>query len=233
MKKKIPLIIHEKIEPYIYLKDILFRVKDKADTLLHLEDIDEGSDFYFSIKKIEGTGGRPIAYYEYSPGSEIFMSSKSGGIDIEKVNTVLEKWIGLLERYKKVNTLFDDTILNGFKDEFYTAFEIIEEDANIHAFNTDQILFLDSFFGKMQERLELGEYTESGVPEMIQEVIDDIQETRDNLTYKPKRWVIEKLSIIAAKLSKEGVQFIKDFIQEAKKQIIPTIVKALMESAKG
>ena len=200
---------------------------------MHLEDIDEDSDFYFSIKKIERSGGKPIAYYGYSPGSEIFMSPKDSSIDIENVSTVLEKWISLLERYKKVNTLFDDTILNGFKDEFYTAFEIIEEDANIRAFNTDQILFIDSFFKKMQERLESGEYTESSSPENIQAIIDDIQETRDNLTSKSKKWVIEKVSIIAAKLSKEGVQFIKDFIQEAKKQIIPTIVKALIESAKG
>ncbi|MEC8682838.1 MAG: hypothetical protein VXX80_04075, partial [Bacteroidota bacterium] len=125
----------------------------------------------------------------------------------------------------------DDPIINSFKEEYYAEFEIInEDDADIRPLNTRQIILLDNHLEDVDKRLE--KFINEKNSEDIQEIKEDIVELRDNLTKKPKKWVIKNLSKIWAKIAKQGTKFIKEFLSESKKEMIKQSIKGLIELVK-
>ncbi|MCK3686412.1 hypothetical protein [Maribellus sp. YY47] len=65
--------------------------------------------------------------------------------------------------------------------------------------------------------------------ERLNEIKQDIETLREKLTSKSKKWVIKNLSIIWAKITKQGTSFMKEFLNEAKKTAIKEGLKLMIE----
>jgi hypothetical protein len=150
-------------------------------------------------------------------------------VDVNDLNAHFDTWIKLLKEYETVKSFYDDPIADSFKDEFYAEFEIVDEDADVNPFKINQILFLDAYLQNIDKVLD--DFTEEQNTSDIQDIKRDIGVLRENLTTKPKKWVIEKLSKVCAKISKQGTKFIREFFSDAKKELMKQGIKGLINIA--
>lgn len=79
---------------------------------------------------------------------------------------------------------------------------------------------------------KLSEFTTEQNSEDIQDIKEDILQLKDNLTRKSKKWVVAKLTNIWAKIAKQGIKFIKEFLSESKKELIKQGVKGIIDYVK-
>ncbi|MFT4222310.1 hypothetical protein [Dysgonomonas sp.] len=231
MKKKLSLDILKGLEPYIQYNNNLFCVIEESSDLLTVKDKEEGSDFQFTIKGYEQSQGRSYLRVHIKPISSSREEKISYLIESAKIGNYFEKWVNLLIEYNNVKSFFDDLIVEAYSKEFYTEFELLEEDAQIYPYDTNKILEIDTYLENLQQRLP--EYITEQNETQILDIQKDIREIRDNITSKTKQWVTKKVSVVWAKLTKLGTQFIKDFVKEGKKQLIEVTIKAAIEVAKG
>ena len=231
-KKDLPLVILKALEPYVGLKGDKFEVVDPKENLLKVIDKDEDSDFHFTIEKYQKAANNNAFQFlmTRSPKSSNENGSYQTWVDISGLGSQFDAWLKLLNEYEAVNSFFDDPITKSFREEFYAEFEIIDDEAEKNPLNTKQILLLDSYLESMESKLTAFK-TENNSTD-IQEIKDDIVILRDNLTKKPKKWVVSKLTNIWAKIAKQGTTFIKEFLSETKKEFIKQGVKGVIDYVK-
>ena len=226
MTKKIPLQILETIEPYLNKKGTSFETVDPNGLLLKFVDKDNNSDFYFNIESYKMEGGFQLLI-DWKPSSKQTIANRKVWIKAEQLDAFFINWLTLLEGYEKVKSIFDDPILEAFAEEYFTEFEIVDEDAEIKPFSTKQVLLLDEHLDNIQKKIKEFQTEENKVE--IQKIQDDVTELRENLTKKSKKWVIKKLSKVWAKITKQGTKLMKEFLTEAKKHAIKEGVKFVFE----
>jgi hypothetical protein len=230
-KKDLPLVILKELESFVNLKGEKFEVIDPKANYLKVIDKDSDSEFHFTIEKYQKTNRGTFQFLmTRSPKSQNEIEEYQTWLEIAQLKGQFDAWIKLLEEYDSVNSFFDDPIINSFKDEFYAEFEIIDEDAETKPLNTKQILLLDSYLEKVNDKLD--EYKTEGNSEEIQDIQDEIETLKENLTTKSKKWVVNRLTTIWAKIAKKGTKYIKEFLTESKKELIKQGVKGLIEFVK-
>jgi len=225
MKKKIPLIIHELLEEFLPLEDNVFKVLYSENFILKVSDDDPNSDFYFHIEEIKNEGAKKIII-DYKPCNTNTVINRTESIEPKNIHLFFKQWIELLQKYQTVKSFYDDPIAEAYAEEYYSEFEILEEPDK--PFKTNQILFLDEYLEKIQENIEKHATEKNNAA--IQEIKNDVITLRENLTSHSKAWVAKNLSKIWGKLAKQGTKFIKEFMTEAKKQVIENSVKFLIQN---
>lgn len=227
MKKKIPLEVLQILEPFIQKKREIFDVVEPQSSLLRFVDKDPNSDFYFHIIEFKNENELLLLIDKKPANSKTTANERhwSRAVDLESFFT---KWVELLNGYESVKSIFDDPILEAFANEYYSDFEIIDEDAEIIPFSTKQILLLDEHLEYIETEIEKFQ-TENNKNE-IQQIKKEVIELRENLTKKSKKWVVKNLSQVWGKLAKQGPKFIKEFLSEVKKEAIKQGVKLLYEN---
>lgn len=226
MKKKIPLQVLETIEPFVNKRGTSFDSIEPNDFLLRFVDKDEKSDFYFNVEGHRMENGFQLLI-DWKPMNKQSIMNRRMWVKAEQLETYLSNWIILLEGYEKVKTFFDDPILDAFAEEYFTEFEIIDEDAELKPFTTKQVFILDDHLDYIQNKIDKFQTEENKIE--IQEIKNDVVELRNNLTKKPKKWVIKQLSKIWAKITKQGPKLMKEFLNETKKLAIKEGVKLVFE----
>ena len=231
-KKDLPLVILKALEPYVNLKGDKFEVVDPKENLLKLIDKEPESQFHFTIEKYQRNASNNKFQFLMTriPKSENDNGIIQSWLEIDGLKTHFEIWIKLLDQYESTNSFFDDPITKTFQEEFYTEFEIIDEDAESNPLSTKQILLLDNYLETVDSRLE--EFKTEHNAQDIEEIKEEILLLRENLTTKSKKWVVKKLTTIWAKIAKQGTKFIKEFLSESKKELIKHGVKGLIEFVK-
>jgi len=230
-KKEIPLAILKALEVFVNLKGEKFDVVDPKSHLLKAIDKDSESDFHFIILEYKkATNGVFQFYMQRSPKNQNEPGIYQTWVDVSSLQSQFNTWIDLLNEYETTNSFYDDPILNSFNDEFFAEFEIIDEDAQIKPLNTRQILLLDEYLESVESKIE--EFKTDKNSKEIEDIKSEIIYLKDNLTTKPKVWVIKKLTRIWAKMAKQGVTFIKEFLSESKKEAIKQGVKLLVDYVK-
>lgn len=226
MKKKIPLQVLETIEPYVNKKGTSFESIEPKNFLLKFIDKDDNSDFYFNVEeyKIESDFKLLI---DYKPKSKQSTANRKTWIKANLLETHFTNWLKLLEGYDNVKTVFDDPILEAFADEYFTEFEIIDEDADVRPFSTKQVLLLDKHLESIQMKIDKFQTPENKVE--IDKIKSNVEEVRNNLTKKSKKWVIKQVSKIWAQITKQGPKLMKEFLSETKKHAIKEGVKFLFD----
>ncbi|MDZ4329641.1 MAG: hypothetical protein U0945_03545, partial [Flavobacterium sp.] len=164
---------------------------------------------------------------DWKPMNSNTVSNKQMWIKANLLETYFKNWIDLLRAYENVKTIYDDPIIEAFADEYYTEFEIIDDDANEKPFKTKQILLLNDHLEDIQNRI--GEFINEENKTEIQEIISDVIELKANLSKKSKKWVIKNLSLVWAKITKQGPVFMKEFLSETSKFVIKEGVKFIYE----
>ncbi|WP_179317939.1 hypothetical protein [Winogradskyella undariae] len=230
-KKDLPLVILKSLQPFVNLRGDKFETLEPKENLLKVVDQEPESDFHFTIEEFKkAQNGKFQFLMNRSPKSQNETDNYKTWVDISQLEPQFKTWIKLLDEYENVNSFFDDPIIKSFTEEYFTEFEIIDEDADIKPLNTKQILLLDSHLEDVEKRLT--EYTNDKNVDEISEIKEDINELRENLTNKSKKWVIKRLSKVWAKIAKQGTKFIKEFLSESKKEIIKQGVKGFIELIK-
>jgi ribonucleotide reductase beta subunit family protein with ferritin-like domain len=229
-KKDLPLTILKSLEEFVTLKGEKFEVVNPDNHLLKIIDIDNDSDFSFIIEKYQKQNNVFQLLMSRSPRSEHDNGVYQIWIKIEQLKPQFQSWVNLLDQFQSVNSFFDDPILDSFKEEYYAEFEIVDEDAERKPLNTKQILLLDSHLEYIEEKID--NYKNEKNEEIVSEIKKEVVELRENLTSKSKKWVVNRLANIWAKLSKQGTKFIKDFVNQTKAEGIKQGAKALIEFIK-
>ena len=229
-KKDLPLTILKSLEEFVTLKGEKFEVVNPDNHLLKVIDIDNDSSFSFVIEKYQKQNNVFQLLMSRNPRSEHDNGIYQAWIKIDQLKPQFQAWVNLLDQFQSVDSFFDDPIIDSFKEEYYAEFEIIDEDADKKPLNTKQILLLDSHLEFIEEKID--SYKNENNEETISEIKSDVIQLRGQLTSKSKKWVINRLSIIWAKLSKQGTKFIKDFVNQTKTEGIKQGAKALIEFIK-
>ncbi|PJJ08052.1 hypothetical protein CLU83_1282 [Flavobacterium sp. 1] len=222
MKKKIPLQILKALEPLLKENSSLFEIILQDEYIIKIIDKDKNSDFYFLIESFT-TYPKFTLLVNRKPANDFTKSVNRGSVLADQIGNEFKKWLDILEGYEKVNSIFDDPIIEAFASEYYSEFEIIDEDAGIKPFNIKQILLLDEHLENIEINIERHLTATNKVE--LEEILNEVIELRENLTKRPKKWVIKKLSFVWAKISKQGPVFIKEFLSESSKLIIKESVK--------
>jgi hypothetical protein len=221
-KKDIPLVVHEILEPFVLKKGKHFTIDYNSNALLKFVDTEIGSDFYFEINKFE----KDVITIIIKPFDKSTINGSSVEINSKNLGAYFNNWISILEQYQKVKTVFDDPILKSFQEEYFSEFEILEDEKE-KPLKNNQILLFDEYL----ENLFLG--LEKHKTELNKTKIDEIQyeinSLQENLTSQNKIEIVEKFSKILAKIKKLGTNFLKEFITEGKKQIVSKGIKFLIE----
>jgi hypothetical protein len=222
MKKKIPLQILKALEPLLKENSSLFEIILQDEYIIKIIDKDKNSDFYFLIESFTAHPKFTLLVNR-KPANDFTTSVNRGSVLADQIGNEFKKWLDILEGYEKVNSIFDDPIIEAFASEYYSEFEIIDEDAGIKPFNIKQILLLDEHLENIENNIERHLTATNKVE--LEEILNEVIELRENLTKRPKKWVIKKLSFVWAKISKQGPVFIKEFLSESSKLIIKESVK--------
>jgi hypothetical protein len=226
MKKKIPLIVLETLEKYVELKGEQFEVVNPEKFLVKVVDKDKDSDFYFNIEDYKMENGLKLLI-DWKPANKESISNNRSWCEGKQLDGFFSNWVNLLKRYETVNSFFDDPIIKSFAEEYYSEFEIIDEDADKKPFNTKQILLLDEHLESIEKSID--KFRTEKNANQLDSIKKDINELRDNLTIKSKKWIIKNISTIWAKITKQGTPFLKEFLSEAKKEIIKEGIKFMIE----
>lgn len=230
-KKDLPLVILKSLEPYVNLKGDKFEIIDPKENLLKVIDKDSDSSFHFTIERYQQDRNGNFQFLM----NRIPKNVNDNGVfqtwvEITGLTGQFESWVKLLDEYETVNSFFDDPIAKSFKEEFYAEFEIIEEEAENSPLKTKQILLLDAYLENVDSKLT--ELTTEQNSSDIQDIQADILLLRDNLTTKSKKWIVNKLTDVWAKIAKRGTKFIKEFLSESKKEVIKQGIKGLIDYVK-
>ncbi|NDW18362.1 hypothetical protein D0T53_05450 [Dysgonomonas sp. 216] len=230
-KKDYSIEFLKAFEPFVHLKDEKFKIISETSNVFECYDLEH--KLFFIIKNYEQTGrdGQVLLRVLQNPASSTKKESSSKSVRLSDLSKVFQAWLDMLDEYDKVNSFYDDPIVSAFADEYYAEFEFVDKDADIKPFGIKRILAIDSFLESTQQKLS--QYLTEENQIQIEDIQNDITELRENLTSKSKKWVARKISIIWAKMTKQGLQFVKDFVKEGKKQMIEIGVKFLIETGKN
>lgn len=227
--KQTPLIVLKALEPYINKVGENFISVDSEKDLIRFSDVDTESDFRFYIKEYRVKGQFQVLI-EYTPHSELTTDKRELWIQGTEIGKYFNSWIKYLKMYDTVKSIFEDPIIESFRDDYYTEFEIVDEEKD-KPLKPKQILLLDDYFEKVTKKLDK-HITESNSAE-IDEIKNDITELRENLSSKTKLWIANKVSWIWAKMTKLGPKLMKDFVNEGNKQIVKESVSQIIEFGKN
>jgi len=228
-KKETPLTVLKALEPFVNKIGEHFINAEPEKNLIRFIDIDPESEFYFNIEQYDVKNGFRVLV-DYKPYTENTTERKRAWINGTEINKDFSRWISLLQAYEKVRSPFDDLITESFKDDYYTEFEIVDDEKD-KPLNPKQILLLDEYFGKVEKNI--GNHITESNKEQINDIKADILELRENLTSKTRAWIVNKVCWIWAKMTKLGPKLIKEFVDEGNKQIVKEGVKQLIEYGKN
>ena len=228
MKKKIPLHVLETIEPFVNKKGVYFDAINPENFLLKFIDKDNSSDFYFNVETFKNDKGFELLV-DWKPYNKQNITNKKSWIKEEQLKSFFSNWLTILEGYDKVKSVYDDPIIEAYAEEYYSEFEIIDEDADIYPFSTKQVLLLDKHLDNIRKRIEKYELAENN--EEINKIKVEVDELRENLTKKSKKWVIKKLTRIWAEITKQSPKLMKELLSEAKKLAIKEGLKYLIDKS--
>ena len=222
-KKDLPLEVLKILEKYVSIHGEQYIRIEEDDSMLKLIDCESESDFHFIIQQYKDSK----FLIQYKPYTKINVDSSRAWISINELNGQFQNWINLLEEYSKVKSIFDDPILKSFEEEYFSDFEILEEDKE-KPLENEKLLLLDSFLENLVSGLE--SHKTDNNKNKIEEIQSSIILLQENLTTNTRQEITEKISKIFAKIKKLGIKYIKEFITEGKNQLMSEGIKFLIEN---
>ncbi len=228
-KENTPLVVLKSIEPYLNKTGAYFLNDIPKEDLIRFKGINVNSAFFFHIKsnRVSSNGRNQIkiAYYPHSDQSSTLTET---WIDCTSIEPHFKKWVNLLEQYSNTKTPFDDPIIDSFFNDYYSDFEIIDEEKD-KPLESKWIIPLHEHFEEIKHRLE--EHKNDANASEIEDIQEEISDLNSQLTRKGRQWVATKISTIWAKMTKMGVKYIKEFVETSRKQLFKDGASKMFELA--
>jgi len=229
-KEQTPLVVHETLEPYLDKGDSLFVKINSEDDLIRFKGIAPDSIFYFHIKgHRRNKSNKNEINVEYQPSNKESVESRELWLEPKNIDGHFKLWYNLLEGYNNTRTVFDDPIVDSFQEDYFSYFEIIDEEKD-KPLESNAILPLYEHFELISSRLE--EYKNESNQTEIQEIQEDIAQLNANLTKEGRQIVAKRICRIWAKLTKQGVKYVKEFVEVSRKYVMKEAVKQIFQLGK-
>lgn len=203
-KKNIPVDLLKDITDVLELKYHLIHIKDKDETLLHIEDIEEDSNFYFSIKssqKIQNSA--KVSYQiEYCPSSSSNNTPALISRAADSLTDLLTKWLDILSHYSAIDFPFGDPVLDYYYKEAQEEVKILDDDADTHPFNKEQREYLFEVMSAVIKKAEseMNEDNESETKLLVTEA----RGAQKAITSRTKNQAIKKVHKAMARAKSFG-----------------------------
>ena len=224
-KKNLPLAVLKTLEPYVNLQGEKFNVIIN-DNLLHVNDIDNTSDFFFSIIDYKQQNNSFLFLLERKPKNHNDISVLKNWININNLDKQFKSWVNLLTQYDEVFSFYDDPVIKSNAEEFYQKFEILDENADFETFNLDQQLLLEEYLNTAKNKLS--ELKENQSEEQIIEIElleNEANEIKSVLTKESKKKIIRRLSKFWGRAQKTGLDVIKAIFINVSSEVIKVLLK--------
>jgi hypothetical protein len=197
--------------------------------LIRFDDIDKTSDFKFELIKLELYQNAPLFSIDVSPSSSVSNASVVKRLNEKQVISEFQQWISWLKVFEKSHLTPEDEFLKKYQEEFYTEFEIIDEDANTSTFSTEQQIYIDKYLNFIEVKL----LSESEENTEIIEIIEDVKLLRSELGKSTKKKIVTKLSKIFAKIRKTSVKLLSEFYEAGKKELFKRLLSGGFDELTG
>lgn len=238
-KSKHPLILLEDFEKLIQELRTIVKESDeliveeegqKVDTesdstdyeYLRFKFNNKNYDFYFTIDNIKlttysnGTNSPQYDYYK-SPASDKTTERTTKWDNNEKIVAEFKDWRNLIKRYNSLD--FKDPITESIEKEIYENFKIVDEGADTEPFSTEQQIFILRYLDASTKFLE----SKNEEFEVI-EIIEEIEEFKNEVTRLPKNSTMKRLSSVLAKTKKQSISLFKELMSMIKKDLMKKVI---------
>jgi hypothetical protein len=224
-KKQLPISLLEAIQESVQFDSPVYEIIESKNILKAI-DRDSNSDFFFQVENHMIEQGKLRVQLRYKPRNRDYVEEFAPKIDIKNLNEAFTKWGNLILEYEKIE-IFEDPLLKQYEEEFLSDFEILDVDADTNSYDLNTQIVIDNYLKYLEEKL-LENKTEANIEEtnQILEEVNDLKENQTNLT---KRKVINRLAKIWAKTRKIGLKLLKEVYEEAKKEIIKQLIRGNIE----
>ena len=213
----------------------VIRIVAQSNSILLLKDLD--SDFYFEVKNVDLNNDNDltktivtsvvtlltkqkalfnVAYKPISGGTHRFTGILTG----EQLLDSLKNWVATIKKYNSLTFSEDDSINAAYEEEFYSEFDIVDEDADIKPFSFEQQKALNGFVNKLVENLEA---KKDDYP--VQDIIEDVKAIKKDLPISTKKKIIKSFAKAFAKMKKLGVEAFEDLVKDGMKDVMKEAFK--------
>lgn len=205
----------------------IIKVIETKDRLFYFQDIDH-PDFYFVVgisdKKSKGA---PTLFPMYcKPIKHNSDGVTSGEVDREKIVGYFASWINMIQDYNSVSFNQEEDFFKIYEEEIFSDFEIIDEDADIKPFDTNQQIILYKFLEATISYLEK-EYPNNTT---VNEIIEDANSLKADIPLLTKRIASKRFSKVLAQIRKFNPITFKDVYDVAKKEVIKYLLMKGVET---
>jgi len=215
-KEQTPLAVHKAIEPFLVKKDELFIRIDSDKDLVRFRGKSIDSNFYFYIKSHRFINGKNQINIEFQPYTPESVMHKSMWIDCKAQNIEgqFQIWFHLLNEYNETKTAFDDPIIDGFAQDYFSDFEIIDDEKDSPL---DTHMILPIYYQFEQMSIKLNECKDQTNLYEIENIRSDINDLNNSLTNTGRQEILKKVTKIWAKMTKLGVKYKIEFVDVSRK----------------
>jgi hypothetical protein len=223
-KKDVPLAVLRELEKFVAPKNEKIEVIKDSNFLFRAIDKDKNSDFYFNVEKYSIGSNDPVLLINYKPKSAKDNRVNKKSIELKELETRFTSWLNLLNAYDDVKSFFDDPIIKAYSDEYFSEFQLMDDDININPFNMQQVLCLEAHLEYIAKKID--KYKNEENKQQIEDIKSDIANLTNRLTIDTKNIVWRKVTIIWAKITKIGISAYKELIASFKKEFMTVLAKA-------
>ena len=225
-KKKIPLSILEILEPLILKNTGKIKLINPDNFLVKLIDTDSTSNFYLNIEQSKVEGGSVRVLIDRNPRNKDIVGNFQTWVEAKNLEQYFNDWVSFIEGYEKIKSIYDDPIQRKYQEEFYSEFEILDEDAGYVSFNLDQQIWIDEYLDRIILALDKHMAQEDKDVEEIKIVAIQL---KSDLTSLTKKVIIQKLSLIWSKARKHGLAILKEVYIEFRKELIKQLIQGQLQ----
>lgn len=190
----------KKIREIAKVNSDIIRIEKDIDLNLNLRGLGGNSNFYFNVgePKLNANATNTTYIAHYSPRSHASISPQKQETVGESILKLLSNWLATLQRYNTISIHPTDSITDQYEDEFEDWFEIVDEDADMNAFDTPRQILISNIITKSVDALKEEGYHEDD------EVIQEAEELKGNISKLTKKQVFNGIKTIYAKLKING-----------------------------
>lgn len=223
-KEQTPLVVHKAIEPYLNKRDGLFKRVSSDKDLIRFKGSAIDSNFYFHIKSHRIQNHQNKIQLEYQPFTAESVAPRTTWVksDQRSIDAHFQIWFKLLSDFKSTKTVFDDPIEKSFQEDYYSYFDIIEEEKD-KPLEPSSIVPLYEHFEEI--KLKLNEYKNEDNTSDIEDIQEEITQLNDSLTVSGRQEIANRICNVWAKLTKLGVKYIKEFVEVSRKYVMKEAAK--------
>lgn len=232
-KKKLPLklaqdihVLYDEVRSYARTKNDLITIKEDKELKLLLIDNDLQSDFYFTVSDPSFSGDKSYFNIEFVPAHTTSLKPHKTSTNAAGVMASIKGWIDLIEKYNTINLTPNELLINQYEDEFFSGFEIIDDDAEFISFDFPRQLLIQNFLHRTIEILNDDTSDNS-------EIIIEVNELKDNIQNFTKKIIVRKLSRIFAIVRKKSLVLCKKILIEAGNELFEKAISISVESVYG